>query len=131
MSIVLYTNPASSNAMKVRFLLAELGLEYERTHVPISRPRPDWYVEIYPFGTIPFMRDGDRELGESNAMLRYLANREGRHRPLSVAIRPSGPGWTGRSTPGARSFAERSSPPSRSASCRRRSTRAMPASSPP
>jgi len=78
MSLVLYSNPASSNAMKVRFLLAELGLEYEREHVPLARPRPDWYVEIYPFGTIPFLRDGDFELGESNAMLRYLADREGR-----------------------------------------------------
>ena len=64
--------------MKVRFLLAELGLEYERKHVPLGRPRPDWYLGPYPFGTIPFMRDGDLELGESNAMLRYLANREGR-----------------------------------------------------
>jgi glutathione S-transferase len=78
MSLVLYSNPASSNAMKVRFLLAELGLEYEREHVPLARPRPDWYVDIYPFGTIPFLRDGDFELGESNAMLRYLADREGR-----------------------------------------------------
>jgi glutathione S-transferase len=78
MSLVLYSNPASSNAMKVRFLLAELGLEYERKHVPLARPRPDWYVDIYPFGTIPFLRDGDFELGESNAMLRYLADREGR-----------------------------------------------------
>src|ERR671934_2030606 len=64
--------------MKVRFLLAELGLEYERRHVPLSRPRPDWYLERYPFGTIPFMEDGDLAFGESNAMLRYLANREGR-----------------------------------------------------
>jgi glutathione S-transferase len=78
MSIVLHSNPVSSNALKVRFLLAELRLEYERRHVPIGRPRPDWYLELYPFGTIPFMLDGDRELGESNAMLRYLANREGR-----------------------------------------------------
>jgi len=78
MSIVLYTNPASSNAMKVRFLLAELAVEYERRHVPLARPRPDWYLERYPFGTIPFMEDGTLELGESNAMLRYLANREGR-----------------------------------------------------
>ena len=78
MSLVLYSNPASSNAMKVRFLLAELGLDYERELVPLARPRPDWYVEIYPFGTIPFLRDGDLELGESNAMLRYLADREGR-----------------------------------------------------
>lgn len=30
MTIVLYDNPASSNALKVRFLLAVLGLEYER-----------------------------------------------------------------------------------------------------
>ncbi len=78
MTIVLYDNPVSSNAMKVRFLLAELDLEYERRHVPIGRPRPDWYLERYPFGTIPFMQDGEFELGESNAILRYLANREGR-----------------------------------------------------
>jgi glutathione S-transferase len=76
--IVLYDNPASSNAMKVRFLLAELGLEYERRNVSLKRPRPDWYLARYPFGTIPFLEDGDLELGESNAILRYLANREGR-----------------------------------------------------
>ena len=76
--IVLYDNPASSNAMKVRFLLAELGLDYERRNVSLKRPRPDWYLERYPFGTIPFFEDGDLELGESNAILRYLANRERR-----------------------------------------------------
>src|SRR5689334_3720672 len=78
MGIVLYDNPASSNAMKVRFLLAELGLDYERKHVPLAHPRPDWYRAVYPFGTVPFLEDGDFELGESNAILRYLANREGR-----------------------------------------------------
>lgn len=78
MSIVLYDNPISTNAMKVRFLLAVLSLDYERRHVPIGRPRPDWYLERYPFGTIPFLEDGDLQLGESNAMLRYLANRERR-----------------------------------------------------
>ena len=78
MGIVLYDNPASSNAMKVRFLLAELGLPYERKHVPLAQPRPDWYKARYPFGTVPFFQDGDLELGESNAILRYLANREGR-----------------------------------------------------
>jgi glutathione S-transferase len=77
MALTLYDNPASSNAMKVRFLLAELGLAYERRHVPLARPRPDWYLERYPFGTIPFLEDGELALGESNAILRYLANREG------------------------------------------------------
>jgi glutathione S-transferase len=78
MALVLYDNPASSNAMKVRFLLAELGLDYERRRVPLPQPRPDWYVERYPFATIPFLEDGEMALGESNAILRYLANREGR-----------------------------------------------------
>jgi glutathione S-transferase len=40
----LYDHPVSSNALKVRFLLAELGLDYERIRVPIERPRPDWYA---------------------------------------------------------------------------------------
>jgi glutathione S-transferase len=78
LSLVLYDNPTSSNALKVRFLLAELGLEYERVTVPLARPRPDWYLQRYPFGTIPFLEDGDLRLGESNAILRYLANRERR-----------------------------------------------------
>jgi glutathione S-transferase len=78
MGIVLYDHPVSSNAMKVRFLLAELGLEYERRYVSLKDPRPDWYLARYPFGTIPYFEDGDLELGESNAILRYLANREGR-----------------------------------------------------
>jgi glutathione S-transferase len=78
MALTLYDNPASSNAMKVRFLLAELGLDYERRRVPLAQPRPDWYLALYPFGTIPFLEDGDMGLGESNAILRYLANREGR-----------------------------------------------------
>ena len=78
MGIVLYDNPASSNAMKVRFLLAELGLDYERKHVPLAHPRPDCYRAVYPFGTVPFFEEGDLQLGESNAILRYLANRESR-----------------------------------------------------
>jgi glutathione S-transferase len=75
----LYDHPISSNALKVRFLLAELGLEYERTRVPIERPRPEWYAEVNPLIGIPSLRDGDLVLSESNAILRYLANREGRH----------------------------------------------------
>ena len=78
MTLVLYDNPASSNALKVRFLLAELRLPCTRRHVPLGFPRPEWYLEEYPFGTVPFLRDGDLALGESNAILRYLAMREGR-----------------------------------------------------
>src|SRR5437762_278654 len=81
MSLLLYDNAGSSNAMKVRMLLAELGEEYERCRVPLARPRPDWYLERYRFGTIPFLEEGDLVLGESNAILRYLARSRGRSDP--------------------------------------------------
>jgi glutathione S-transferase len=78
MSLVLYHNPTSSNSLKVRILLAELGLDYETVEVPLAQPRPDWYLAKDPFGTVPFLVDGGYELGESNTILRYLAAREGR-----------------------------------------------------
>jgi glutathione S-transferase len=75
---VLYDNAASSNAQKVRFLLAELGLAYDRREVPFARPRPEWYLAVNPRGLIPALGDGDLVLSESNAILRYLAARERR-----------------------------------------------------
>jgi glutathione S-transferase len=74
----LYDHPASSNALKVRFLLAELGLAYEREEVPMARPRPDSYVALNQFTGIPVLDDHGFVLTESNAILRYLAQREGR-----------------------------------------------------
>ena len=76
--LTLYDNPGSSNALKVRMLLAELGLDYQRAHVPFPRPRPEALLAVYPFGSIPALVDGDLRLGESNAILRYLAAREDR-----------------------------------------------------
>ena len=78
MALTLYTMPISGNALKVRFLLAELGLAYERVEVPRPRPRPDWYLELNPAGGVPTLVDGDFVLAESNAILRYLTRREGR-----------------------------------------------------
>jgi len=74
--ITLWDNADSSNARKVRFLLAELGLGYERREVPMSRPRPDEYTALNPLTGIPTIEDGDLVLSESNAILRYLAARE-------------------------------------------------------
>lgn len=76
--LVLHDNPISSNALKVRFLLSELGLAYERRTIPLSRPRPAEYLALNPVGGIPALRDGDLVVSESHAILRYLAGREGR-----------------------------------------------------
>ncbi len=78
MALVLYDNPASSNALKVRFLLAELGLEHERRKIAFARPRPAAYLAVNPVGGIPTLVDEDFALAESHAILRYLAAREGR-----------------------------------------------------
>ena len=74
----LHDHPRSSNAQKVRFLLAVLGLEYERRTVPFGVARPDWHLAVNPLGGIPALIDGDVVLAESNAILGYLAAREGR-----------------------------------------------------
>lgn len=78
MSLVVYGNPNSSNALKVRFALAEMTLEHETIEVSLEWPRPDWYTAIQPTGRVPLLADGDLLVGESNTILRYLADREGR-----------------------------------------------------
>jgi glutathione S-transferase len=75
--LTLYDSRVSTNAIKVRFLLAELGLEYEAIEVPLY-PKPAWYADIHPFDLIPTLIDGDFKVTESNTALRYLADREGR-----------------------------------------------------
>jgi glutathione S-transferase len=74
----LHDHPRSSNAQKVRFLLAVLGLEYERRTVPFADERADWHLAVNPVGGIPALIDGEVVLAESNAILRYLAARERR-----------------------------------------------------
>ena len=76
--LVLYDNPISSNALKVRFLLAELGVACERRTIPLARPRPGEYLAVNPVGGVPAIDDDGRIISESHAILRYLARREGR-----------------------------------------------------
>lgn len=75
--LVLYDNRDSTNAIKVRFLLAELGLAYETREVPL-RDKPASYLDIHPFALVPALIDGDLVITESNVALRYLAERESR-----------------------------------------------------
>ncbi len=72
----LWDNSGSTNAMKVRVLLEELGLACERIEVPLGQARAADYP--HPFGMVPVLEDGCLVVTESNVMLRYLAEREGR-----------------------------------------------------
>jgi glutathione S-transferase len=75
--IILYDNPESTNANKVRFVLAELALDHQVREMPL-RDKPKEYFDIHPFGLVPTLIDGDLVITESNVALRYLAEREGR-----------------------------------------------------
>jgi glutathione S-transferase len=76
--LLLHDRTDSTNALKVRFLLGELGLGFERREVPPGDVRPASYRAVHPFGLVPALVDGDLVVTESNVALRYLAEREGR-----------------------------------------------------
>jgi glutathione S-transferase len=72
----LYDYPASCNCYKVRLLLAQLGLPYERVPTDIfdGDTLTDDYAAINPARTTPVLETDDgRFLPESNAILVFLA----------------------------------------------------------
>jgi glutathione S-transferase len=73
-ALLLYDNPASSNGLKVRILLAELGQTVTTVPVSLDGPRPESYLAVHPFGTVPCLVVGDLSIVESNTILRYLAS---------------------------------------------------------
>jgi glutathione S-transferase len=72
----LYDYRASCNCLKVRILLGQLGLEYERVNVDIfdGDTLTDDFRAINPARSTPVLETADgRHLQESNAILWYLA----------------------------------------------------------
>ncbi len=87
MTLRLHDYPASANCYKVRLLLAQLGLEYERVPVDIfgGDTLTDDYARLNPQRQVPVLeRDGVEPLTESNAILVHLAE--------GTALLPEDPG---------------------------------------
>jgi glutathione S-transferase len=74
----LHDNVSSGNGYKVRLLLAQLGVPFERIEYDIDRAEtrtPEFLREINPNGRVPVLETGNGEfLPESNAILFYLAD---------------------------------------------------------
>ena len=73
----LYDNLISGNGYKVRLLLTQLGLPFERVEVDIFKgeSRTPEFLELNANGRIPTLRLEDGScLAESNAILCYLAD---------------------------------------------------------
>jgi glutathione S-transferase len=69
----------SSNVQTVLIALHEMGLEYDRHDIggPFGGNKTPEYLRRNPNGLVPILNDGDLDVWESNAILRYLAHRYG------------------------------------------------------
>ena len=75
----LYCDQISTTSRPVLMLIAELGLDVEVVKVDLlagGQHAPD-YLAVNPNGMVPFLVDGDFSLGESMAIMKYLANKAG------------------------------------------------------
>ena len=78
MALTIYGSPRS-RTMRVLWMAAELGLEYDHVPLPFDDPglkRPE-FLALNPAGAIPTIVDGDFALSESLAINLYLAKKYG------------------------------------------------------
>jgi glutathione S-transferase len=72
----LFENPLSGNCYKVRLLLRQLGIPFQRIFVDVlpGTRRPDAFLSHTTIGRVPLLElDDGSALAESNAILHYLA----------------------------------------------------------
>jgi glutathione S-transferase len=70
----LYDFPMSPRVRKVRIVLAEKGLQYEKVHIDIlkgEQKKPE-YLAIHPYGKVPALQDNGATLYESTVIMEYL-----------------------------------------------------------
>lgn len=82
--IKLYYAPRT-RALRVLWLLEELGLPYVLERVPFVPPATRFFAQATPLGKLPAIEDGDVLMGESGAIVEYLLERYGDGR-LAPAI---------------------------------------------
>ncbi|OYW97724.1 MAG: glutathione S-transferase, partial [Rhizobiales bacterium 32-66-8] len=76
--ITLYDFELSGNCYKLRLLMSILKLRYDIIPVdfyPGRQHKSDWFLRLNPFGQLPVLRDDDRVLSDSGAILAYLAKK--------------------------------------------------------
>jgi glutathione S-transferase len=90
--IELYDHQLSGNCYKVRLLLSQLGVNYERITTDIFKGehKTEEFRRLNPDQKIPVIRDGDLVLWESNAILLYLAKKYSPNPYYSEELGPFG-----------------------------------------
>jgi glutathione S-transferase len=87
----------SINVRKVLWALDELGLGYEQEDwgLPLRDPKVPEFLALNPNGQVPVLLEGSFALWESNAILIYLAEREGALLPAQLEQRALVLQWLG------------------------------------
>jgi glutathione S-transferase len=75
--LVLFWSIGSQPGRAVKTLLDIGGIAHESRRLNVSKGehKSQDYLNIYPLGRIPAIKDGDFVLGESNAILTYLCEK--------------------------------------------------------
>ncbi|WP_416883430.1 glutathione S-transferase family protein [Marivita sp.] len=82
----------ATRAFRPLWLLEELGVPYE--HVPAA-PRSEEVRAVSPLGKVPVLVDGDHVIGDSMAILTYLADKHGAFtHPAGSVARAQQDAWT-------------------------------------
>jgi GST-like protein len=79
--MIFYDFEDSPNCLKIKIILNELGIPYERRAVDRPVLRGQNYREKFPTGFAPAIEDGDLRISESSAIALYLAEKHGKLMP--------------------------------------------------
>lgn len=73
----LYTHPMSPCAQKVRIVLAEKGLDWEKRHVNLAEKEnlAPAYLKLNPLGVVPTLVDDGKPVIESSIICEYLEDK--------------------------------------------------------
>ena len=95
--ITVWGRENSTNVKKVLWMLDELSLVYEVINAggAYGKNKDPIYLSLNPNGLVPCLQEDDFVLWESNAILRYLAERSGEEQfwPASAQQRASADKW--------------------------------------
>jgi glutathione S-transferase len=85
----------SINVRKVLWALDELGLDFSREDwgLPLRDPKVPEFLALNPNGQVPVLVENGFVLWESNAILIYLAEREGQLLPRQLEARAQALQW--------------------------------------
>lgn len=77
----LYDNNLSGNCYRIRLLLNQLGIDYEKVNVDIfsGEHKTEQFTKLNPNQKLPVLVDGDLVLWESIAILLYIAKKYSPH----------------------------------------------------